>query len=835
MDCNNSTLKIVRGNDFSVQVKVLRAVKQEDGTTEYVQVELSKCTDITTRLVNRIGRRVELMYTIDGEKLLIDFDGSLPSAVYGLEVVGKYEDGHDWRYYAQPGEFLQIVEPTSAATGLEGDGAVEPTGPLAWNAPVLSETLSAQQVEEMKAATANANAAAEDATIAADKANEAATKANESAENANRMADNATEAATNATTAADKATEAATSADTIATEAKAKAEEAAALVESATATEQEREEAEGKRASAEAARVEAEDKRATAESTRATTESERAKSEADRMTAESARASAENTRVTAEGKRADAESARATAEQGRVTAESSRATAEDKRATAESGRVTAESARATAESSRVSAENARATAEQKRADAEKIRQDNEAQRIANESARKEAETKRATAEAAREEASAKAVSDMDAAVKNAEETVEGAEKVNAIIDNGYIVVTDRTGKEYTADIGDLQETVNVSVTTNVQGVTIPGTVLNVYLNNGSTPQQYTLDEDGKVSFDVQTGAYYQIVFPDKTGCKHIDPIGYTATLRSRDITANYEEYTADESEAVTVTVTKRQDGNSVPWEGATVHVKIGTTTTDYTTDADGNVNFTVELNTQYTVSMDSDVNGWYTHKQDYVKTYTAKAVTRQVWFTWYPYRTGVFVVGTDGVEYTEEEWDASGLDASEAQLIKCVTESLVSGSGVIYIPIDDLAARTYPNKQWSVPSWDIADIPNNQSSANYFNGVVSTDLILASAEEQGGEVPAADYCRSQTITNGGVTMTGYLGSVGQWQQLWLNRDGVDAWLKKIKGEDVNLFSAWTNPKWTSTQNAASRAMFFGSSPGSYYKGDNAAAVPFFAY
>lgn len=825
MDCNNSTLKIVRGNDFSVQVKVLRAVKQEDGTTEYVQVELSKCTDITTRLVNRIGRRVELMYTIDGEELLIDFDGSLPSAVYGLEVVGKYQDGHDWRYYAQPGEFLQIVEPTSAATGLEGDGAVEPTGPLAWNAPVLSETLSAQQVEEMKAATANANAAAEDAATAADKANEAATKADESAENANKMAGNATEAATNATTAADKATEAATSADTIATEAKAKAEEAAALVESATATEQEREEAEGKRASAEAARVEAEDKRVTAETDRATTESARAKNEADRVSAESARASAESARVTAEGKRADAESARATAEQGRVTAESSRATAEDKRATAESGRETAESARATAESSRASAESARATAEQKRADAETARATAETER----------ETTTTTAINEMKTATGTAVANCNEAITKAEEATEGAEKVNADFVDGKIVITNREGKQKSVDSKDMRETVNIAITSDVASATLSGVTLNVYLNHGGTPQQYVTNTEGKVSFDVAWGNYYEVVFPDKAGCKHIAPVGYTATIGSRDITASYEEYTADESEAVTVTVTKRQDGKSVPWEGATVHVKIGTTTTDYTTDADGNVNFTVELNTQYTVSMDSDVNGWYTHKQDYVKTYTAKAVTRQVWFTWYPYRTGVFVVGTDGVEYTEEEWDASGLDASEAQLIKCVTESLVSGSGVIYIPIDDLAARTYPNKQWSIPSWDIADIPNNQSSANYFNGVVSTDLILASAEEQGGEVPAADYCRSQTITNGGVTMTGYLGSVGQWQQLWLNRDGVDTWLKKIKGEDVNLFSAWTQTKWTSTQINASYAMTFGTSPGYANKVNSNAAVPFFAY
>lgn len=825
MDCNNSTLRIVRGNDFSVRVKVLRAVKQEDGTTEYVQVELSKCSNIITRLVSRIGRRVELMYTIDGEELLVDFDGSLSSTVYGFEVVGKYEDGHDWRYYAKPGEFLEIVEPTSAASGLEGDGAVEPTGPLAWNAPVLSETLSAQQVEEMRAATDNANASAEAANTAADKANEAAAKAEESADNANKMAEDATQAATNANNAATTATEAATNADTIAEGAKATAEDAATLVETTTTKEQEREEAEGKRVAAETARDEAEDKRVTAEEGRTTTEAARAKSEADRAAAESSRVNAESARATAEGKRVSAESARATAEQGRVSAESSRANAESTRATAESGRASAESSRAKAETARASAESARATAEQKRVDAE--------------AARVSAETKReAATTAAIEEMKTNtetAVTNCNEAADKAEEATEGAEKVNADFVDGKIVITNRDGEQKTVDSKDMKETVNVTITSDVADVTLSGVTLNVYLNHGGTPQQYVTNASGKVSFDVAWGNYYEVAFPDKAGCKHVDPIGYTATIGSRDITVDYEEYTAEESEAVTVTVTKRQDGESIPWAGATVHVKIGTTTTDYTTDESGNVNFTVELNTQYTVSMDSDVNGWYTHKQDYVKTYTAKAVTRQVWFTWYPYRTGVFIVGTDGVEYTEEEWDASGLDASEAQLIKCVTESLVSGSGVIYVPLDDIVAQAYPNKQWSIPQWDIAGIPNNQSSENYFNGVVSTDLILASAEEQGGEVPAADYCRSQSIVNGGVTMTGYLGSVGQWQQLWLNRDGVDAWIKKIKGEDATLFSTFTKTKWASTQFSASYAMYFGSSPGNGNKGLNLAAVPFFAY
>lgn len=453
-----------------------------------------------------------------------------------------------------------------------------------------------------------------------------------------------------------------------------------------------------------------------------------------------------------------------------------------------------------------------------------------------EAARVSAENARVAAEAER----AANYADM-------KEACDGAAKVNATLANGTLTVTDRTGSTSEVNIGAAYETIDVSVSTSVSGVTVAGTVISLFLNNSSTAISYTLDDNGETEFTIARGTYYEIAFPDKANCKSIPSISGTAT-GSEDGTATsysvvYEAYSEDEVETVTVNVRKRTDGAYAAWSGATVHVKIGTDTTDYTTDSNGQATFTVGYGQSYTVSMDEDTTGgYYIHNGVLSFSYTARVKTRVVWMTWYEYRTGVFVVCDDGVEYTADEWAAAGKTTSETPAIKVVTERLSEGGGAVYIDASRLntaigSATEYPVKQWAtgaMQTTSIDSITNSTSSATYYDGASATDIIIAAGEDQGCEAPAASYCKEQTLVIGSTTKTGYLPAIGQWIEVWANRSAVDTWLSTLFGDDAKQLSNFTANKGTSTQSNADGALYFTSSPLNGGKNNGFRAVPFYA-
>lgn len=175
-NCRQSVPRVVRGNDFTAMVLVTRRVPSDggDGTEP---VELSRCTGITARRVTRLGRRTEMGFSVDGSYLVVPFDDELPSGSYGFEATGKYANGRDWALRLMPGEFVDIVEPSSAGYA---DGATE-RDVYEFSAVVLGESMSEAQMDRMNAAIETANAAAKEAAeLAAEAvAGEAERKANE--------------------------------------------------------------------------------------------------------------------------------------------------------------------------------------------------------------------------------------------------------------------------------------------------------------------------------------------------------------------------------------------------------------------------------------------------------------------------------------------------------------------------------------------------------------------------------------------------------------------------------------------------------------------------------
>lgn len=783
--------KIVRGNDFTLRIPVCKIV---DG--EQVAFPLPACTDIIVNIVNQY-RRVALSYAIDTtEDNIINarVEGDAVSVgTYALEVRGRIF-GNDWRSK----EYEQFCIVDNNASGdtafngelIEGEDSVEMNTALV----ILPPTAELTQLIN------DANTAIETA-----KQTDATLKANES----------------------------------------------------------ERTEAEQQRASAEAARVSAENKRSESEEVRHAAETERMSNEDARKSAEAQRANAESERIEAEKTRTANESARVAAEKQRATtfaeltanvdtavskansAASAANTATDKANAEEGKRAEAENLRTEAEATRKQNENTRLEAE-----TERVRQ--EAAREAAEATRQNAEVEREKADAEREKRVSEAISGTSSAAKTATDaaavatetakkamvaTTE-AERVNAELRGNVLVVTDRNGDVSTLDFEqwDLEERVNITITTSVAGVSVKGVAVNVFLNDASVFTKYTTDADGKVSFTIPRGTMYRIAFQELKGCDPLPSLTYTAALRVRDINVEYKPI-SDEQASVIVTIDKAENGSVSPFGGVAVTCAIAngdTTTTE--TDSEGKVAFRVPYNKKYKITA-AQKDGYYAFRGVYEKNNVADVAEHNLYFHYYPTTSGVFILDATGAQYTADEWQAAGKTAEEAVLVKLVTQNLVNGNNCF--GFSPAALQTgYPNKQWCTQNTQFNNIPlngNNVKDALYYDGVKQSKLVREEAEERGLSIPLFTYAYEQTVNLADVQLHGFILAVGQMMEANVNKTLVDEVVKMLYGSSAKLFSSlFALNMWTSTQYSAASAWCFGVSPNTNLKSVSTIALPVFA-
>lgn len=783
--------KIVRGNDFTLRIPVRKVVNGEQ-----VAFPLPACTDIVVNIVNQY-RRLALSYTIDTAEdniLNARVEGDAVSVgTYALEVRGKIF-GNDWRSK----EYEQFCIVDNNASGdtafngelIEGEDSVEMNTALV----ILPPTAELTQL------ITDANTAIETA-----KQTDATLKANES----------------------------------------------------------ERTEAEQQRESAEAARVSAENKRSESEEVRNAAETERVSNEDARKAAEVQRAEAETERVEAEKTRTTNETARVAAEKQRATTFTELSANVDaavsKANTAASAANTATDKANAEEGKRAEAEMQRTEAEAARSREEGIRQESETERVRQEAARETAEATRQNAEVEREKAdterekrvseaisstssAAKAATDAAAvateAGNNAESKATEAERVNAELNGNVLVVTDRNGGVSTLDFEqwDLEERVNITMTTSVAGVSVKGVAVNVFLNGSSAFTKYTTDADGKVSFAIPRGTMYRIAFQELNGCDPLPSLAYTAALRVRDINVEYKPI-SDEKASVIVTVDKAEDGSVSPFGGVAVTCAIDngdTTTTE--TDGEGKVTFRIPYNKKYKITA-AQKDGYYAFRGVYEKNNVADVAEQNLYFHYYPTTSGVFILDATGAQYTADEWQAAGKTADEAVLIKLVTQNLANGNNCFGFSPTALQAG-YPNKQWCTQNIQFNNISlngNNVKDALYYDGVKQSKLVREEAEERGLSIPLFTYAYEQTVDLADVQLHGFILTIGQMAEANVNKVLVDEVVKMLHGGNAKLFSALFSPwKWTSTQFSASNAWFFLSSPGNYGKSYSTMALPVFA-
>ena len=831
--------KIVRGNDFTLRIPVRKIVNGEQ-----VAFPLPACTDIVVNIVNQY-RRVALSYTIDtAEDNIINarVEGDAVSVgTYAIEVRGKIF-GNDWRSK----EYEQFAIVDNNASGdtafngelIEGEDSVEMNTALV----ILPPTAELTQL------ITDANTALETA-----KQTDATLKANES----ERIS----------------AEQQRASAEVSRVSAESRRSESEGVRHAAeverVSNEDARKTAEAQRANAESERVEAEKTRTTNETARAAAEEQRATTFVELSANVDAAVSKANTAASAastatdkanaeEGKRAEAESLRAEAEAARKREEGIRQETETERIRKETAREAEEATRQRAETERVKAENSRTEAENTRTETEtarkheeSVRQENEIARVRQENERTEAENARRAAETSRVEAEdsrnnifSSTKQNCDAAAQEARLAAQmattasqeahsaaqevttaiiGAERVNAKIEKGVLTVTDRNGSEKSVDVGDVAEEVTVHVTSSVASINPAGIKINVFINNGKTPQTYITDNDGTTTFSIAKGNYYQITFTEYGNAQPIAPVGFTAVLATRNIDVEYKPYDEENMENVVVTVTKYTDGTGAAYEGVPVVVTVDRKNTTYNADSKGQVSLYVPYGKEFTVNVENQ-DGYSVSLNRNTRTYTASVPQRLIDYKMYQFRAGIFIIDNNLNEYYLEEWQAAGKTADEAVAIKVADANLTLNRGTFMIRISDMLAPTaLPKNPWCTQNLQFDSIAlngNNTKDANYYNGESSSFLVRQEAVERSLSVPAFDYAYEQIFSIAGHELHGFLMSVGQDYVHIANIGIIKQVLTALYGEEkaTAYYNFVMNQRrWTSTQSTATFAWSFSSS------------------
>lgn len=402
-------------------------------------------------------------------------------------------------------------------------------------------------------------------------------------------------------------------------------------------------------------------------------------------------------------------------------------------------------------------------------------------------------------------------------LKKAETATTGAETCNVTMQGSTISVTDRHGETKSVDVINTDEEVTVTIVSSVDSIKVAGIKINVFLNNGKTPQTYTTNADGKATFTIDRGNYYQVTFPEYGNAQPIAPVGYTSVLGSRSIAVTYKPYDQDTSEKVVVTVMKYTENVGTAWEGVPVAITYDNNTTELITDANGQVTCYVPLGKEYTIRVD-DRDGYNVSFNRNERTYKAELPQRLVAYNMYQFRAGVFILDANRNEYYLEDWIAAGRNADDAVAIKIADATLISHKGAFCIRISDMKnTAQLPHLDWCTQNIlfnSITSNDNDVNNENFYRGITSSFLVRQEAQERSLSVPSFDYAYSTTLTLGGEELRGFIMSAGQELIHVANLETIKEILTALfDASTATAYETFVNKtiRWTSTQYDAGRA------------------------
>lgn len=608
-----------------------------------------------------------------------------------------------------------------------------------------------------------------------------------------------------------------------------------------TESEAEREQAEKARAAVETSRTQAETARANAENQRISNENERKESETARVNAEVLRANNETARINTETLREEAERQRASAEAARQTAESSRDEAETIRQQKENAREQAETLRAEAEAERQQAENIRKQKESERQEAEQERIVNNENCVTATntalSAAQEATTAAnnamqvaATAEATIAK-SEKAASDAASAVGDANKAVETANNANKAATTAAERANEAADLVYNGE----PVTITINVSTTTPDVSVSGLNIKVWFDGSKeTTTIITTDDSGTAVFDCPALSQYTIEYPVIGGCLEIPDTNGYGGLKTKTYNIVYQPL-PESLEQLTIRIYKWVGNHQgTKFADVPVHLTIDGETTDYITDANGEVIVEIPFGKAYTYSVDN-IEGLYLYANINSWTFTAGVANRIRVINYRDLNIGLFFVCQDGAEFTYQQFVDSGRDGSDAILIKIVNYEVASTGNIFGILIDDIADGTYLKNSlgWCVSNVQFTSIPLDSYSTN---GLSNTINIVNEGRERSLTTAAATYCLDLMLDYGGMSLQGFLPAVLQKYAVVANESELNEMLAYVRPNAKYNFTKFCDTNtWTSDQGGAAYALFCGRSAG--YRGRNLfnPVLPFYAF
>lgn len=426
--------------------------------------------------------------------------------------------------------------------------------------------------------------------------------------------------------------------------------------------------------------------------------------------------------------------------------------------------------------------------------------------------------------------------------KKAETATTGAETCNVTMKGSTISVTNRHGETKSVDVINTDEEVTVTIASSVDSIKVAGIKINVFLNNGKTPQSYTTNAEGKATFTIDRGNYYQVTFPEYGNAQPIAPQGYTAVLGSRNINVEYIPYDEDTSEKVVVNVQKcGNDNECAAWEGMPVTITYDGKDSVVNTDSNGQAVAFVPFGKEYTVKVD-DKDGYNVSYNRNVRTFKAELPKRIVVYKLYKFRSGIFILDTNRNEYYLDEWVAAGKNADDAVAIKIADANLAINNSTFCIKTADMKntaqIQSLPWCTQNVLFNSITSNGNNANNENFYRGNTSSYLVRQEAQERTLSVPAFDYAYSTTLTLGGEELRGYIMSIGQEFAHVANLESIKEILTALF--DADTAATYENyvkktERWTSAQNGDLYAnTFVIMVKTSHYKNSNYAVLPVYA-
>lgn len=370
---------------------------------------------------------------------------------------------------------------------------------------------------------------------------------------------------------------------------------------------------------------------------------------------------------------------------------------------------------------------------------------------------------------------------------NADEMYNNASNA-IIVANNQIKEVSKLKNDVETYIGAGKEQVVVSITSSVEGVSVSGLTLYVYLNNAENPIEANTDENGMATFRVDVGYKYRIVFPNIEDCEPIPDVTHTAGVAQRSVEVEYIDVKIA-YEYLTVKLDHQtSSGTTENVSGKVVKLIVDGETEELTTNTEGTVTTRIIIGKEYRLELPK-IDGFYIWENNYVYNLTAEINSRFIFGSYTDFESGIFIITNDLKKYTKDEWIKSSRPNSDAKLIYIATLNLLVNNAFA-IAINDIYEATYNQNvlEWGAMNIPIKSYPFGLST----DGFEHTLLLTNEAEKNGFNVPAADYCKKSIYNINGLSLQGFLPSFWQVATVYSNKETLDDIISLIAPEKYNF-------------------------------------------